>query len=272
METSVGSFVDVITWSPNGAGGWDGFIPPEWMQGRASFGALPAALGLRAIRIACGDSRRPRSIHVAFVGPLTGEPACVTAEILRRGRFVTHARAEVRQDDEVRTQVTATLADDRSSAVVVDAPGRPERPEPEGLTELPYLEGITPAFTRFLDLRWTDGSFPFSGAREPGLGGWCRHRTDPGPDPHVALLGLLDAWPSPVVPLLRGPAPASSVSWSTVFHDVPDVVGPGDWMWYRSEAIAARHGYAGMRASLYRREGPLVATVEQLVAVFDRPG
>lgn len=270
-EWSVTSFADVITWSPNGVRGWEGVVPPEWMQGRASYGALSAALGLRAIRIANGDGRRPRSIHVAFVGPLTGKPACVTAEVLRRGRHVTHARAEIFQGEELRSQITATLADDRRSAVVVQAPGRPERPEPERLSGLPYLEGITPAFTRFLDLRPTDGSLPFSGASKSHLGGWCRHRTDPGPDAHIALLGLLDAWPAPVVPMLRAPAPASSVSWSTIFYDVPEVIGTDDWLWYHSEAVAARHGYSGMRAMLYAREGPLVATVEQLVAVFDHP-
>ncbi|MEM9459277.1 MAG: thioesterase family protein [Myxococcota bacterium] len=265
------SFADVITWSPNGAGGWDGAISTEWMQGRASFGALPAALGLRAIRIACGDGRRPRSIHVAFVGPLTGGPARVTAEILRRGRFMTHARAEIRQGDQLRTQVTTTLADDRSSSVVVDPAPMPERPSPEALNELPYFEGVTPAFTRFFEMRWSDGGFPFSGASEPGVGGWCRHRTECGLDPYIALLGLIDAWPSPVVPLLRVPAPASSVSWSTVYHQVPEVIGTDDWFWYRSEATAAHHGYAGMRAMLYARSGELVATAEQLVAVFDRP-
>ncbi|MCA9706362.1 MAG: thioesterase family protein [Myxococcales bacterium] len=265
------SFAEVTTWSPDGPGAWVGTVSPEWMQGRGSFGGIPAAVGLRAIQAACADGRRPRSIHVAFLGPLTNAPARVTAQVLRRGRFVTHARAEILQGGELRTQVIATLGDDRASGLVVEPPLGPERPPPESLAALPHIEGVTPSFVRFLDMRWTDGSMPFSGAEEPGLGGWCRHRTDPGPDPHAALLGLLDAWPSPVVPLLRGPAPASSVSWSTTFYDVPEAISPDDWWWYGSEAIAAGHGYAGMRATLYGRDRRLVSTVEQLVAVFDRP-
>jgi acyl-CoA thioesterase len=267
------SFAEVIDWAADGPDVWVGEVPAEWMQGRASFGGIVAALGLRALRTALGDGRAPRSIHTSFFGPLGPGPARVSVEIVRRGRFVTHGRAEIRQGEKSRAlqaQVTATFADDRDSDVVVDAPTRPARPGPEGLVDLPYIEGVVPAFTRAFAFRWTDGAVPFSGAKVAGLGGWCRHRTDPGTDPYVALLGLLDAWPSPVVAMFERPAPASSVSWSSMFYDVPAVVDAEQWWWYGSEAVAAGHGYAGMRASLYGPSGRLAATVEQLVAVFDR--
>ena len=154
--------------------------------------------------------------------------------------------------------------------MIVEPPPRPARPDPEGLVDLPYIEGVTPAFTRAFAFRWTDGAYPFSGAEQAGLGGWCRHRDDPGPDPYVALVGLLDAWPSPVVSMFRRPGPASSVTWSSLFYEVPAAIDAHQWWWYGSEAVAAGHGYAGFRASLYGPSGRLAATVEQLVAVFDR--
>jgi len=266
------SFAEVTTWERRSSGAvWDGEVPAAWMQGRASFGGVPAAVGLRAILELTGGGRPPRSVHVAFHGPLKSGPAQATAQVIREGRSVTHARAEIQQGDAICTQVTATLAEDRPSAIVVEPPTRPERPAPEQCRRMPHLPGVTPEFVQFLDMRWTDGALPFSGAPAPGLAGWCRHATDAGADPHVALLGLLDAWPSPVVPMLRGPAPASSVSWSTIFHDVPEVIEPDDFWWYRSEALAARHGYAIMRAELFGPKGGLAATVEQLVAIFDQP-
>lgn len=265
------SFAEVVDWAPDGPNAWLGEVPSEWMQGRAAFGGIVAAVGLRALRASLGEGRVPRSIHTSFFGPLGPGPARVTAEIVRRGRFVTHGRAEVRQGDVLQAQVTATFADDRDSGVLVEAPTRPARPGPEGLMDLPYIDGVTPAFTRAFALRWTDGAIPFSGAKQAGLGGWCRHRSDPGRDPYAALVGLLDLWPSPVVSMLSRPGPASSVTWSSLFYDVPAVVDAEEWWWYASEAVAARNGYAGFRASLYGPSGRLAATVEQLVAVFDRP-
>lgn len=264
------SFGDVVAWASDGPEAWVGEVPREWMQGRASFGGIVAAVGMRALRASLGDGRVPRSIHTSFFGPLGPGSARVTAEIVRRGRFVTHGRAELRQGDELQAQVTATFADDRDSGVVVDAPLRPARPGPEGLQDLPYVEGVAPAFTRAFAFRWTDGAYPFSGSKTAGIGGWCRHRTDAGPDPYVALLGLLDAWPSPVISMFDRPGPASSVTWSTMFYDVPAVVDVEPWWWYGAEAVVARSGYVGSRASLYGPGGRLAATVEQLVAVFDR--
>jgi len=264
------SFAEVVDWQPDGPDAWVGEVPAEWMQGRASFGGIVAAVGLRALRTSLGDGRTPRSIHTSFFGPVGPGPARVTAEIVRRGRFVTHGRAEIRQADALQAMVTASFADDRDSGVIVDAPPRPVRPGPEELVDTPFVEGVVPSFARFFAVRWTDGAMPFSKAKEPGIGGWCRHRTDPGEDPYLAILGLLDTWPSPVIPMFERPGPASSVTWSSMFYDVPAAIDAEQWWWYRSEAVAARHGYAGFRASLYGPSGSLAATLEQLVAVFDR--
>lgn len=266
------SFEEAISWAPDGPGAWAGTVPSSWMQGRTSFGGIPAAVGLRAIRAVVADpSRAPRSVHTSFFGPLGPEPARVTAQVIRAGRYLTHARAEIHQGDELRAQVMATLAADRESGVVVEGPPMPERKGPEGLVDMPHLEGVAPTFTQYFAFRWTDGGMPFTGSSEARLGGWCRHRTEPGPDPFVAILGLLDAWPSPFVSMFPRPAPASSVTWTTNFFEVPDALDPEAWCWFGSEGLAARSGHAGMRGALYGPKGRLLAAVEQLVALFDRP-
>ncbi len=241
------------------------------MQGRGSYGGLVAAGGLRALKGLCADDRVPRSVHTSFFGPVGEQPIEARGQVVRRGRFLTHARVDVMQGDGVAAQVTATFADGRDSGVAVDGPTRPQRPGPDGLVDMPYVEGLTPTFTQHFAYRWTEGTMPFSGGTEPRLGGWCRHRTDPGPDRHAAVLGVLDAWPAPVVPLMKRPGPASSVTWTTTFFDVPAVFDPEQWWWLGSEALHARDGYAGTRALLYAPDGSLVASMEQLVVIFDRP-
>ena len=143
------SFGEAVDWASAGTNQWGGEAPPEWMQGRASFGGIVAAVGLRALRAALGDARVPRTIHTSFFGPLGPGAARVTAEIVRRGRFVTHGRAELWQGvrtpdatpepaaaakgvESLQAQVTATFADDRDSGVHVDAPQRPARPGAAG--------------------------------------------------------------------------------------------------------------------------------------------
>lgn len=265
------SFGEATTWSPVGPGQWEGTVPPAWMQGRTSFGGIAAAVGLRALCDVEEDGRPPRTVHTSFFAPVRAEPARVTARIIRRGRFVTHARAEIEQGDTMTTQVVATFAHDRPSKVQVEPDRVPDRPAPETLAELPYIEGVSPRFVRKFAFRWTDGGMPFSGTTEARLGGWCRHRTHPGPNRHAAVLGLIDAWPSPFVSMLTRPAPASSVTWTTNFYTVPAAIEPHAWWWYGSAAVAAADGYGGMRGSLYTPQGALCATVEQLVAVFDAP-
>jgi acyl-CoA thioesterase len=265
------SFAEATTWTADGDGAWRGEVPATWMQGRTSFGGIAAAVGLRALRSLVDEARRPRSVHVSFFGPVGSDPARVTAEVVRHGSSLTHARAELRQGGELRTQITGTFATDRESDAVVEAAPRPERPAPEEVAQMPFIDGLMPAFTRYFAFRWTDGDLPYSGSRHPQLGGWCRHETDAGPDPYVATLALIDAWPSPMVSMFRRPAPASSVSWTTMFFDVPPTIDPGGWWWFHAEPTAARAGYGGLRGSLYAPDGRLAATTEQLVALFDRP-
>ncbi len=267
----VSSFDEVTRWESRGPDQWVGSVPSSWMQGRGSYGGVVAALGLRSLQSLCADGRTPRSLHTSFFGPLRQGPARLRGEVVRRGRFLTHARAELEQGDGLQAQITMTFADARDSGVLVDGPARPERPGPDELQDMPYIEGLTPTFTQHFAYRWTDGAMPFSRSTEPKLGGWCRHRTAPGDNPHAAVLGLLDAWPAPVVSMFERPGPASSATWTTTFFEVPTTFDPQAWWWLGSEAVHARGGYAGMRGLLYAPDGRLAASLEQLVVMFDRP-
>ncbi len=239
-----------------------------WAQGRTLFGGVVAAIGLRALRAEVGEGERPvRSVHVDFVAPVEVGSVAVDAEILRAGGSISHGRALLSQRDQVLAQVTATFGSARESTVRVAPPVRPERPLPGEVVELPYIDGVTPSFTRNFGFRFTDGAVPFTGGSEKVIGGWCCHR---GPCGEVAeaTLGLVDAWPSPVLGMLQRPAPASTVTWTTSFVDPPPTCEVDSWWWYFCDTVSAADGYASIRGLLYAPSGRLAAEFEQLVAIF----
>lgn len=264
------SFADVTTWPIDDAGVGRGEVPSSWMQGRATYGGVVGALGLRGLRAILEQPRAPRTVHVGFIGPVGPGPTELRSQVLRSGRYLTHGRSEIWQGEQMRAQITATFADDRPSSLKVAAPEPEPIAEPETLADMPYLEGLTPAFTQHVAMRWANGGMPFAGGKDPRISGWCRHRTDPG-SPYEAILGLLDAFPAPVLALLKGPAPSSSVSWTTSFSSVPESFDPDAWWRYDSETTVADNGYTAIRATLRAPNGRLAAVGEQLVAVFDGP-
>ena len=145
-------------------------------------------------------------------------------------------------------------------------PSIPTPPDPERVPSVPFVEGGPfPSFLRHFDMRFATGAIPWSGADQAGFGGWCRHRTTAtGPE---ALLGLIDAWPPPVLALLPRPTPSSSVTWSAHLLET-ELSEPDGFYWFRAEAVDAARGYSGLRGWLHASDGRLVAHADQLVAVF----
>jgi len=261
-------FDDAISWPENGPGRWIGTIPTEWGQGRSAFGGVTTAAATRAMSSLVDSSRALRSLSASLVGPIIlGEPVLLEASVLRAGRSLTHTEARLTQGGQVKAVVLAAYGGPRPSAITVPLARRPDDlPEPSDCFRFPYLPGVTPEFTRQMEMRWTHGAIPFTGNDESVIGLWLRHLTPAtGVD---ALVGLLDTPPSPVLQMMKVPAPASTVRWAAHIVGVPEI-GPDDYCWLHSTARSAGDGYATMLASLYGPDGALLAWLEQLVVVFD---
>jgi acyl-CoA thioesterase len=127
----------------------------------------------------------------------------------------------------------------------------------------------TPTFTQHFASRWTIGQAPFSWAREAELGGWCRFREDQGLADEEIVLALVDAWPAPVLPLLREPAPASSVTWPVGLFEVDATARADDWWFFHGQTAGAADGHAHSTGMLWTPSGAAAAVSQQLVAVFD---
>lgn len=244
-----------------------GVVPDDWTQGRTAFGGLAAAMLVSATQQLPGVEGLPvRSVDTAFIGPLPPGPAVVRAELLRRGKYLTHARAELNSvgSPELAATVHVVLGPHRDSAAVVPAP----RPDPvpfDSCTPLPYLPGVTPEFTQNLEFHYA-GAFPFTGADSATIAGYCRHREPIDGVP--ALAGLVDAWPGAILTVLDAPAASSSVRWAMQLPD-DEPIRAGEWHWYQADTVVAGGGHAIVTAGLWR-DDRLVAWSEQLFAVFDK--
>lgn len=242
-------------------------ISPDWAQGRAAFGGLVAALGIRGMRHVAPEDRRLRSAMISFVGPVAPGELRVEARLLRSGRSATQIEARLMQADETKCVVLGAYGSDRESVVQVSPSPAPTLTDVETLPDLPFIPGITPTFTQHFAFRWSSGAIPYTGASEPGIEGWCRFRDGSGPLDEEKLAGLVDAWPAPVIGMLRAPKPASSMTWTLDFIREPEG-DAGDWWMYASQADAASGGYARCHSNLWDRQGRLVACGTQLVTVF----
>ena len=251
-------------------------IPPSWAQGRATFGGLVAGLAIEAMgrhlagRSPVGDEapRRARSLLINFVGPIAPGPVNLAVELLREGRSATQVATRIEQDGSPRCLASASFGAPRNSAIELEGSPPPSLTEPEGLIALPYIEGLTPAFTQHFELRWASGGPPGSKLDERGFAGWVRMREHRVGVPPAFIAALVDAWPAPVLQRLSQFAPASSVTWALDFVDVDAEAASDGWWAYEVDTDVAAGGWAHTRARLWSPGGKLVATSMQTVAVF----
>lgn len=244
-------------------------IPQGWSQGRASFGGLVGALLYQAMAEQCEPDRGLRSMAVSFVGPVAPEQdAHFSGEILRQGKAVSQFEARARQDGQTVAAALASFGAARASAVQVAPEPAPEAPAPDTCKRLPYLKGVTPEFTREIEMRWAFGGLPFSNTPEREMGGWMRFRDASGPMTAAHLVALIDAWPPAVLPHLKQYAPASSLSWIFELMQPLPQLNAGDWLLYRAGIDQASDGYGQTSAAIWSSSGQLLALSRQTVTIF----
>ena len=249
-------------WSPDGRG-WASELTEDWAQGRAAFGGWIVAGAVGVMEGVVPEGRLCRSLLTSFVGPVKVGSVVAWPTVLRSGRSLTHVEVKVWQGDTVRAVVLGAFGTTRAPAPGFEGWEAPAVMDVGEAQAMPFLPGLTPAFTQHFEYRWTNGAMPFAGASEPHVQGWCRPRFPSG---GVGLIAALaDAWPPPIWTTLTRPAAGSSVTWQL------DVLRPeavSDWWLYDARTIAAREGYTDFSGGLWTAHGELVATSRQCFAAY----
>ena len=173
------------------------------------------------------------------------------------------------QADAVCCTTVGSFGGDRDSAIAIRPAGRPEMADPDEALELPYIEGLTPAFTRHFAYRWALGDLPYSGRGGHEVGGWMQFREDTACLTAEWLVALADAWPIPVLAMLTEPAAASTLTWELGFvHLNRETCSMNDWWAYRSTVDSSERGYVHEQSAVWDPEGRLAVYSRQTSTVF----
>jgi acyl-CoA thioesterase len=244
-------------------------VPDDWMQGRTVYGGLVAALALQSMRAHVPEERKVRTLFVSFIGPLDAQPFHIQTRQLRSGKSVTTIESRVIQNDTICCTTVGSFGADRDSRIRIPPITRPEMPDTSSAFELPFIEGLTPTFTRHFDYRWAMGDFPFSGKGGQEIGGWINFREQTDCFTEEWLVALADAWPTPVLSQLTEPAAASTMTWSLGFVHLDRVAcSQNDWWTYHCVVDSAERGYVHERSTIWDPEGYLAVYSHQTNTVF----
>ena len=245
-------------------------IPADWLQGRAVYGGLSAAVCLQATLKQLGEDLPPlRSMQVSFIGP-AGSQVSAQPEVVRQGKSTTFVTVDMRSDDKLAVRATLCFAKARESKLAIrdcPAPAVPGIDACSGFFENRQGDNRGPNFAQHFNSRLAAGSMVRSGADSPDFTVWLQHKDPASRDTLVGLVALADALPPAAMACFTEPAPISSMTW--LFDVLQDNPTTDDGWWLcRSRAEHTVDGYSSQAMTIWNAAGEAVLIGRQNIAIF----
>lgn len=141
-------FTETTTVETIGDGRYRGFIDDSWTLRPLPQGGIVTAVGLRAMANELSDPGQDlRLLHTTYVAQVAGGPVEIGVEVLRRGRSMSHLRAEVTSAGQARGHVTtAVFGAPRRGFAFTDLEPPTDVPHPD---DCPSFRDPTPAGVTF---------------------------------------------------------------------------------------------------------------------------
>jgi acyl-CoA thioesterase len=266
VETILTPFSQLIAGLTASPDGLSAPIGDDWRQGRTLYGGLSAALCVAAAARALPEWRPLRSAQFAFVGPASGT-VTARAALLRQGKSTVFASAEAHGEAGLATRALLCFAAGRPSLHAHGGLPAPRVPAPDSLPDF-FDARLAPAFSRHFEARRAGGAVPVSGAAEPELLLWVRHRDRAVAADATALVALADAAPPAAMTMFTAPAPISTMTWSLDILADPTPETMAGWILLRSTAQSVADGYSTQAMFLWDQAGVPLVSGSQCVAIF----
>ena len=253
-----------------GAGPSELVIPEDWLQGRAIYGGLSAALCLQSALSYVPEAGPLRSAQLAFVSP-AGPGVRLVPNVLRQGKSAVFAGTDLLRDDGgVASRATFCFGKSRDSRLAVDrlpAPDVADAADCQGFFEDEAGNNRGPNFAQHFDSRRAADALPMSSAEAPVFTAWMRHRDRAIESTIVALAAIGDALPPASMALFDGPAPVSSMTWQFELVDEAPATTDGWWL-CQSRAETIGQGYSSQSMTIWNHDRQPILVGRQNVAVF----
>lgn len=265
-------------------GSYTGEIDDVWSLRPMPQGGVVTALALRAMAAELDDpAQRLRTLHTSFMAQVAAGPVEIDAELLRRGRSMSHLRAEVRNVGAPRGHLTtAIFGSSRKGFDFTDLEPPPDVPGPDACPSFrdpppPGVETFPPMpfWDRLVEGRPVIGHAPWDDYEPDRAERAFWYRFDDAPfddagiiDPY-SLVVLADTMPGAVGERL-GPQERNwfAPSVDLTVHLLDECRSP--WVLGHNRARHAGDGYASADMALWdygpeqRDEPRLVAYATQL--------
>ena len=251
---------DALTLRPEGDGRWLAHADPDHQSITGMFGGWTAGVLLGAVIRTSDGTASPSALTANYIGAIPpGDDVVVTAEHLGGGRSINHWRAEVRPTSGEHVLATALVAlTNRRPSQPHLQQRMPDAPDPDSLERIyaPSPQGLNS------DIRHVSGEYGSGDSR--GII-WVRDASGQPLD-HLLLAYLADQYAPRTFLWGDGPGPSATISMSVYVHATNDEIAAVGDDYILNEATGTRgeHSTSGQQARLWRRDGTLLATTEQL--------
>jgi acyl-CoA thioesterase len=253
---------------PLGDGRYAAEIHPAWNIVRGPNGGYLAAIVLRGLTAAVGDSERaPRSLTIHYLAAPGPGPVELRTRVERIGGRLTTVSGRLEQDGATVALALGAFSSSWDQALPDTAPEMPDAPGPDGRQPFPRIPGQTPPFSDHFVMTPALGAPPFSGGEEARTGGWLA-LADPRPVDHVLLATYADAWFPAPFSRLTAPAAAPTIDLTIHFRTADPAVAAGEPVLAVFSSRTLRDGFWEEDGEIWSPDGRLLAQSRQLALLL----